>query len=544
MKRVDEDNRDVIEDDDVDVTNKSEPEDERSTPQGDLQIDLSQNEQESDSQLTGSRHASWLNQLWSETANKMSQVIIQPPGVDCINSSTSGPSNGSKCDVMTQSNLKLLYKKGSCQWAGCSTSCRNLSECLKHLNSDHNLSEKTIAQFRVQAHVVSQLETQLAQERTRLYAMYSYLNECSRRYSLPSQRGTGLERHQSTNQTCNHTPTKHTPGHEPETAATPMDINETFQKAGLHSTDIEEIRQALEPHHYIDQRPPFTYALLIRQAILESPEKQLTLNEIYEWFSRNFVYFKWNLATWKNAVRHNLSLHKCFMRVENLASRSAVWLCDDQEFLRRKTQRSHNSQRESHNSYSAEQWSQPPVTRPMPHAYAPASLQQTQSVIQRPVGVSPSTDSATGDDTNATVRSPIVMEPTRIGSVTPYIYQNEVDSQRTLGRGMYVGHPVFTQPSMPIMSSPFFMQVGPPATAVANIRYVSSEEATAKQDGSDQETQNVNPGGSPDSSELANGGVSPERRTVDLLNVKRERREHKADEENPRKQMRSCYSNV
>ncbi|CAF5148112.1 unnamed protein product, partial [Rotaria socialis] len=33
-----------------------------------------------------------------------------------------------------------------------------------------------------------------------------------------------------------------------------------------------------------DVRPPFTYATLIRQAIIESPDNQLTLNEVYKWF--------------------------------------------------------------------------------------------------------------------------------------------------------------------------------------------------------------------------------------------------------------------
>lgn len=35
------------------------------------------------------------------------------------------------------------------------------------------------------------------------------------------------------------------------------------------------------------------------QAIFESPEKQLTLNEIYNWFTRTFAYFRRNAATWK-----------------------------------------------------------------------------------------------------------------------------------------------------------------------------------------------------------------------------------------------------
>lgn len=39
----------------------------------------------------------------------------------------------------------------------------------------------------------------------------------------------------------------------------------------------------------------------------------------------------------KNAVRHNLSLHKCFMRVENV--KGAVWTVDEIEFYKRRPQR-------------------------------------------------------------------------------------------------------------------------------------------------------------------------------------------------------------
>ena len=48
-----------------------------------------------------------------------------------------------------------------------------------------------------------------------------------------------------------------------------------------------------------DIRPPYTYASLIRQAIVESSHRQLTLNEIYTWFQDNFAYFRRNAATWK-----------------------------------------------------------------------------------------------------------------------------------------------------------------------------------------------------------------------------------------------------
>lgn len=38
---------------------------------------------------------------------------------------------------------------------------------------------------------------------------------------------------------------------------------------------------------------------LAAQAILETPDRQLTLNEIYNWFTRMFAYFRRNTATWK-----------------------------------------------------------------------------------------------------------------------------------------------------------------------------------------------------------------------------------------------------
>ena len=42
------------------------------------------------------------------------------------------------------------------------------------------------------------------------------------------------------------------------------------------------------------------------QAIIESQEKQLTLNEIYQWFMNTFAFFRKNQATWKVTVLHCL----------------------------------------------------------------------------------------------------------------------------------------------------------------------------------------------------------------------------------------------
>ncbi|XP_021940543.1 forkhead box protein P1 isoform X4 [Zootermopsis nevadensis] len=96
----------------------------------------------------------------------------------------------------------------------------------------------------------------------------------------------------------------------------------------------EEIQRNREFYKNADVRPPFTYASLIRQSIIESPDKQLTLNEIYNWFQNTFCYFRRNAATWKNAIRTNLSLHKCFVRYED--DFGSFWMVDDAEFVKRR----------------------------------------------------------------------------------------------------------------------------------------------------------------------------------------------------------------
>jgi forkhead box protein P len=66
-----------------------------------------------------------------------------------------------------------------------------------------------------------------------------------------------------------------------------------------------EFQRNRELYKQQDIRPPFTYASLIRQSIIESPEHQLTLNEIYRWFEINFSYFRKNAQTWKVRLKSN-----------------------------------------------------------------------------------------------------------------------------------------------------------------------------------------------------------------------------------------------
>ncbi|XP_012874703.1 PREDICTED: forkhead box protein P4 isoform X3 [Dipodomys ordii] len=244
-----------------------------------------------------------------------------------------------------------LYGHGECKWPGCETLCEDLGQFIKHLNTEHALDDRSTAQCRVQMQVVQQLEIQLAKESERLQAMMAHLHmrpSEPKPFSQPLNPVPGSSSFSKV--TVSADPFPDGLVHPPTSAAAPVT---PLRPPGLGSASLHsggparrrssdkfcspissELAQNHEFYKNADVRPPFTYASLIRQAILETPDRQLTLNEIYNWFTRMFAYFRRNTATWKNAVRHNLSLHKCFVRVENV--KGAVWTVDEREYQKRR----------------------------------------------------------------------------------------------------------------------------------------------------------------------------------------------------------------
>ncbi|XP_068707339.1 forkhead box protein L1-like [Montipora foliosa] len=59
-----------------------------------------------------------------------------------------------------------------------------------------------------------------------------------------------------------------------------------------------------------------SYVAAISLAILSSPRQRLPLSDIYSFIEEHFPEFIENRVRWKNTVRHNLSLHDCFVRGE------------------------------------------------------------------------------------------------------------------------------------------------------------------------------------------------------------------------------------
>ncbi|XP_077645881.1 forkhead box protein P3 [Lonchura striata] len=177
-----------------------------------------------------------------------------------------------------------------------------------------------VAQCLRQLERIQELEQQLARERHRLGLLQAQLlRRGPPSTGLPGKGQAGL-------------PPIWGPAAPPEAEGDPEMLlpppGHPWERGGLYPE--------LEYYRLSTARPPYTYATLIRWAILESPQRQRPLAEIYHWFSRRFGFFRHNTRTWKNAVRHNLSLHKCFVRVE--AARGAVWTVDEAEFRRKRGQ--------------------------------------------------------------------------------------------------------------------------------------------------------------------------------------------------------------
>uniref|UniRef100_A0A2R5L7F1 Putative forkhead transcription factor n=2 Tax=Ornithodoros turicata TaxID=34597 RepID=A0A2R5L7F1_9ACAR len=307
-------------------------------------------------------------------------------------SASSSPStfqqHAGKEEKSSSASSHALYGHGVCKWPGCDAECEDYQAFLRHLNTEHQLDDRSTAQARVQMQVVSQLELQLDKERDRLQSMMAHL------HMKPPNGSSSGSGNKDLMLTSTPKPAASSPQALPVMSISPspppltmttvssalvpsrlLALPASNQSGGggsgpirrrlsdkgvspLSGIDVpslpdssirrrvaeranlditEEIQRNREFYKSADVRPPFTYASLIRQAIIESPDKQLTLNEIYNWFQNTFCYFRRNAATWKNAVRHNLSLHKCFMRVENV--KGAVWTVDEIEFYKRRPQR-------------------------------------------------------------------------------------------------------------------------------------------------------------------------------------------------------------
>ena len=81
---------------------------------------------------------------------------------------------------------------------------------------------------------------------------------------------------------------------------------------GPDDGDVKHERVSAIPS---SKKPSLSYIALISMAILNAPERKLLLSEIYTWVAKEFPYFRHEERSWRNSIRHNLSLNECFVKV-------------------------------------------------------------------------------------------------------------------------------------------------------------------------------------------------------------------------------------
>ncbi|XP_063792616.1 forkhead box protein P3 isoform X2 [Pseudophryne corroboree] len=266
----------------------------------------------------------------SKKSSESAYVQEQPPTTE--KSQNKSSSNGRDKD--STDLLHSVHCGSACKFPRCEKTFPDHRYFLRPMYSNQHLDDKSTVQCLIQTEVVHSLEEQLAVEKYRLHEMQSLMTGKLGTVHNPKQRERSLVLQQS-----HHPGVSALPGLD-LSAPLPKEFPDTVLALRRHlwegsSSNIYDNRtNCIEYYKTNNVRPPLTYASLIRWAILESPQKQLALNEIYHWFTKMFAFFRLNKVTWKNAVRHNLSLHKCFVRVENM--RGAVWMVDELEFQRKR----------------------------------------------------------------------------------------------------------------------------------------------------------------------------------------------------------------
>ncbi|TBU30628.1 hypothetical protein BD311DRAFT_776632 [Dichomitus squalens] len=91
----------------------------------------------------------------------------------------------------------------------------------------------------------------------------------------------------------------------------------------------EHLPFILPPGPYSTAKPELSYAAIIGRAILSSPGHALALQDIYEYITTVFPYYRRGEPTWMNSVRHALSTMAVFRKERGRAEGKSLWAVYD-----------------------------------------------------------------------------------------------------------------------------------------------------------------------------------------------------------------------
>eukprot|EP00095_Tigriopus_kingsejongensis_P008468 maker-scaffold18_size714446-snap-gene-3.30 protein:Tk08468 transcript:maker-scaffold18_size714446-snap-gene-3.30-mRNA-1 annotation:"forkhead box protein k2" len=105
--------------------------------------------------------------------------------------------------------------------------------------------------------------------------------------------------------------------------------------------ESEEVVAAHEDFHHeeyivandepLSEKPRLSYAQMIAESLLQAPERMLPLAEIYVYINKKYPYYRMDVKSWQNAIRHNLTLNPGFKKVPrpNNEGRGNYWRIED-----------------------------------------------------------------------------------------------------------------------------------------------------------------------------------------------------------------------